>query len=129
MIKKVHKLKSEVEQSKNKSHLRSEIKKFIKKHPYISSIAFWKKRKKVYIEKWEEVNISKKTRYTLNRLQSFFCWIELIKKAEYLYKNNKDQYEIIWITPSWITIIAHIRSEKNKDKDRYLFYISSYFKN
>gem|GEM_PF-5503346 len=73
MIKKIHKLKTEIEQSKNKSFLKNKIKQYIKNHKYISSIAFSKKRRKVYIEKWFEVNIRQKRRYNINRLQSFFC--------------------------------------------------------
>lgn len=128
MIKKIHKLKKNLEQSKNKNFLKNKIKKYIKKHPFVSSIAFWKKRKNIYIQKWTEVNIEEKKRYKLNRLQSFFCWIELIKNAEESYKNDKKQYEIIWITPNGITIIVHLREEKDKLKDTYTFYISSYFK-
>ncbi len=73
MIKKIHKLKTDIEQSKNKSFLKNKIKQYIKNYSFVSSIAFSKKRKKVYIEKWFDVNVKQKRRYNINRLQSFFC--------------------------------------------------------
>jgi len=73
MTKKVYKLKQDIEPSKNKRFLKNKIQEYIKNHPFISSIAFGKKRKKVYIEKWIDVNIMQKKRYKINRLQSFFC--------------------------------------------------------
>ncbi len=127
-MKKIYKLKIDIETSKNKSFLKKKIIQYIKNYKFISSIAFAKKRKKVYIEKWFDVNIKQKRRYSINRLQSFFCWIELIKKADFSYKNDENQYEIIWLTPNGITIIVHLRKEKNNNKDKYIFYISSYFK-
>jgi len=125
MNKKIHLLKENIEYSKNKMFLKTKIKNFIKKHKFISSIAFWKKRKNIYIEKWEEVNIKTKNRYTMNRLKSFFCWIELIKNADVIHRNDKDQFELIWVTPNWDTIIIHIREDKIK-KDKFKFYVSSY---
>ncbi len=73
MSKKVHKLNIDIEPSKNKRFLKDKIQQYIKNHTFVSSIAFGKKRKKVYIEKWVDVNIMQKRRYSINRLQSFFC--------------------------------------------------------
>lgn len=125
MNKKIHKLKTNIEYSKSKSFLRKKIKNFIKKHKFISSIAFWRKRKNIYIEKWAEVNIDEWKRYRIDRLKSFFCWIELIKNAKIIHKNDKEQFELLWITPNWDTIVVHIREDKIQ-KDKFKFYVSSY---
>ena len=125
MKKKIYQLKSDIETSRNKSFLRKKIKKFIENHKIISCIAFWKKRKNIFIKKWEEINIDNKKRYRIDRLQSVFCWIELIKIAQDFYKNDSKQFELNWITPNWDTIIVHIR-EDEINKNRYKFYVSSY---
>ncbi len=127
MMQNFYKLKTNIETSKNKTFLKNKIRNFIKIHPFVSSIIFWK-RKNVYIKKWEEVNIKEKKRYRINRLQSFFCWIELIKRATFYKEFDKNKFEIKWITPNWITIVVHLREEKTNKKDKYVFYISSYYK-
>ena len=130
MLPKVFQLKTDIHYSKNKSFLRKIIKNYLKKHDFISSNVFWWKRKKIYLKKWEEVNIDEKKRYKLNRLQSFFCWIELIKTAKTFFKSNKTEYELIWITANWTTIFVHLRKEKDiLESNKYIFHISSYVKN
>ncbi len=126
-MEKFYKLKSNIETSKNKTFLRKKVKDYIKNHPFVSSIIFWK-RKNIYIEKWEEVNIKEKKRYRINRLQSFFCGIELIKRANFYTEFSKNKFEVKWITPNWITVIVHLRQEKTNKKDTYIFYVSSYYK-
>ena len=60
-----------IEPTKNKNILKNKIKKFISYHPFILTKIFWK-NKKIFIKKWEEININEKKRYKLSRLQSFF---------------------------------------------------------
>lgn len=128
MIKTVYKLKTNIHYSNSKKYLKNRIRIFLDKHNFVLSNIFWKKKKKVFIKKWEEINIKEKKRYKLNRLQSFFCWIELIKTADEFYKNDKNQFEINWVAPNWDTITVHLRKEKNSNKNSYTFYVSSYFK-
>jgi len=128
MLKTIYKLKTNIHHSKSKTYLKKRIQVFLSNHDFILSNIFWKNKKKVFIKKWEEININEKKRYKLNRLRCFFCWIELIKIADKFYKNDKNQFELNWITPDWDTIMVHLRKEKNLKKDSYIFYVSSYFK-
>jgi len=126
MIKVLVNTSVKLEYSKNKSFLRKKIKKFISDHPFILTKAFWK-NKKIFLKKWEEVNIDEKKRYKLNRLQSFFCWIDIIRKAKSIYRNDKNQFEISWLTKEWDIVIVHIREDKDDKKhNTYKFFVSSY---
>lgn len=119
-------LKTEVDLIANRQSLKSRIQDFINSHPSVVSKGLG--HRKVILTKFFIANSGR--RETLQRLQSFFTAIELIKRSSQVSYSvqGKTHYKITGITKSGKTILIHLREEKFQRKNRQLYLISCYWK-
>lgn len=125
-------LKTHVGTEKSKHVLKEKVGNFIKTHAFLICPAI--NRRKVFLTKWMHSNVigkSNSKRSPLMRLQSFFAATELIKrclvaKLRFHPETQEKEWELAGEDPTGHIIIVHIREERQQ-KNRLLFYISSFY--
>ena len=111
--------------------LSNRIQRYIDSHKKV--ICKWLNRRPIFIDEYLFFTESRKSSDKNHRKQSFFAWIDLIKKVTKEDLTNKREqwgkmnYEFKWLTPRGNLVSVHI-VEFSNGKDKKLKLMSTFWK-
>jgi hypothetical protein len=120
----MYKSKKQIE-NKSLLTLKKYLEIFLQKNRFIYCKSL---KRKVFLDKLPKVIIKRKG--CKDRLRCFFVGVDLIqnsKKYSKRYKNKKAEFEIVGFSNEGKKVFAHIREEKDIQKNKRLFLISTFF--
>jgi hypothetical protein len=112
-------------QNKSLPSLKKDLQNLLNSHKYIYCKAL---RRKIFLDKLPEVIIKRLD--ARRRLQCFFIAIDVIKNSQNYMEREKDkqiEFEFFGFSAENKKVFIHIREEKDAQKNKRLFLVSTFF--